>query len=137
MNPPASTPTKTTLCCLVQYRLGAMDRLLGALTARGMVPERFVSAVDAAAQTMQVVFTIACPCEKSLEKLIKVLYKQVYVLDIQLLMAEAVVNDLPGQAGQAAAPVTAVEKPTPVSGKITSIPTASSSLSTRRTAVVR
>ena len=84
---------KNTLCCQIQNRIGALDRLLGALTARGFIPDRFVSAMDPKGKTMQVVFTFDCPgsrteSERTLEKLIKALYKQVYVLDIQLLMAD-------------------------------------------------
>jgi acetolactate synthase small subunit len=84
---------RTTLCCKLQNRIGALDRLLGALTARGFIPERFVSGLDPAGGTMQVVFTFSCPgdkteADKTLEKLIKALYKQVYVLEIQLLMPD-------------------------------------------------
>ncbi len=82
---------KNTLCCLMQNRLGALDRVLGALTARGYLPERFMSTLMEN-QQLQVVLTFDCESEKALEKLIKVLYKQVYVLEIQLVLTEEATN---------------------------------------------
>jgi acetolactate synthase small subunit len=78
---------KNTLCCIVQNRLGALDRVLGMLTARGYMPEKFVSSM-AGNNRMQVLMTFECENEKNLEKLIKALYKQVTVIEIQLIMAK-------------------------------------------------
>jgi acetolactate synthase small subunit len=74
---------KNTLCCVVQNRLGALDRVLGALTYRGMLPEQMVTTVDTCNDSIQIVVTFECDEEKTVEKLVKFLNKQVYVLDIK------------------------------------------------------
>lgn len=74
---------KSNLCCLLQNRLGALDRVLGALTYRGFVPDQFVSNLDARTGHLQVMVSFECENEKTLEKLMKALEKQVYVLEVQ------------------------------------------------------
>ncbi len=72
---------KFTLCCLLQNRLGALDRVLGALTYRGFVPDNFYSTFDQKAGCLQVVVTFECQEESTCQKLVKFLEKQVYVLE--------------------------------------------------------
>lgn len=79
---PASQ-NKNTLCCLLQNRLGALDRFLGALTHRGFLPSAFTSRIDQTNHRLQVMVTFDCEDEQTLEKLVKALYKQVYVLEIR------------------------------------------------------
>jgi acetolactate synthase small subunit len=74
---------KQTLCCLLQNRLGALDRVLGALTHRGFLPEHFVSMFDTANDCLKVMMTFDCEDEKQLEKLMNFLDKQVYVLEVR------------------------------------------------------
>lgn len=67
--------------CKLQNRLGALDRVLLALTHRGIVPERFVTAKDEATNTLEVAVTFQCEEGAMVEKLVKFLQKQVYVLE--------------------------------------------------------
>ena len=71
----------TTLECLVQNRLGALDRILGALTHRGILPRRMETFQDGINNTMCIRVEFACEDSKMLEKLVKFLEKQVYVLN--------------------------------------------------------
>jgi acetolactate synthase small subunit len=79
---------KHTLRCQIQNRLGAMDRLLGTLTMRGYMPEQLNCTTDAATDTMQVVMTFTTQDDRALEKLVKAMHRQVYVMDIQIILAE-------------------------------------------------
>jgi acetolactate synthase small subunit len=100
---------KNTLMCLVQDRLGALDRVLGALTHRGLVPEAFSASRDETSDCLQVTVRFECEEEKSVEKLLKFLNNQVYVLETRLLAEEtlapvmatvpATVSPLPLYAG--------------------------------------
>ncbi len=78
----------THLYCRMQNRLGALDRVLGALTHRGIIPERMVSAV-AENNTLALMFTYARQDEKVTEKLLKFLQKQIYVLEAHTVQPEA------------------------------------------------
>jgi acetolactate synthase small subunit len=73
---------KTTMCCLLQNRMGALERVLEAFTYRGIMPEHLVSTLDPKTGCTQVIVTFECEEEKMLEKLIKFLNKQIYVLEI-------------------------------------------------------
>ncbi len=74
---------KTTLVCTMQNKLGALDRVLGMLTHWGFMMERFESRLEARTNSLRVSFTFECPEEKTLEKLIKAINKQVYVLGVE------------------------------------------------------
>ena len=76
---------KQTLCCLLQNRLGALDRVLGALTLRGILPEQWVTQSDS--NELQVRVTFACNDEHVMALLVKALQKQVYVLQVNVLDA--------------------------------------------------
>lgn len=76
---------KNTICCVLQNRLGALDRVLGALTHRGFLPEEMIVRKDRETNRMRVYLTFDCPEDKILEKLVKFLHKQVYVIEIQWL----------------------------------------------------
>lgn len=84
----------TRLCCTVQNRLGALDRVLGAFTHRGIIPESLMSSVvspSATGQTcLQVMISFLSSDRHGLEKLIKFLKKQVYVIDT------VIVDSIPG-----------------------------------------
>jgi acetolactate synthase regulatory subunit len=80
----AQIPQNQFLCRL-QNRLGAMDRILGALTHRGMVPLAFESNLYPETDEIQVKVTVSCEEEKKMEKLLKFLANQVYVLQVTLL----------------------------------------------------
>ena len=79
-------PITTTLICLAQNRLGALDRVLGLLTARGYIAER-LTASQSNPERLQIMLTLTVENEKALEKLVKAMYKQIYVIEIQMIMA--------------------------------------------------
>lgn len=79
---------KNTMLCLVQDRLGALDRVLGALTHRGWIPESFSARRDEQSGFLQVTLSFECEEEKAVEKLLKFLNNQVYVLETQILGQE-------------------------------------------------
>lgn len=70
-----------TVYCLVQNRLGALDRVLHAWTHRGIIPQQILSTKDERAGTLQIMVAFDIEDRKALEKLVKCLQKQVYVLD--------------------------------------------------------
>ncbi|HEY9746970.1 MAG TPA: hypothetical protein V6C99_12220 [Oculatellaceae cyanobacterium] len=71
-----------TLECRLQSRLGGLDRVLGALTHRGFLPERMETFRDKSNGTICVRVEFACDDAKTVEKLVKFLEKQVYVLEV-------------------------------------------------------
>jgi acetolactate synthase small subunit len=71
---------KNTLCCILQNRLGALDRVLEAMTYRGFIPEQFLSSLDTDTNCLHVTLTYVCADSKTIDKLVKFLNKQVYVL---------------------------------------------------------
>jgi acetolactate synthase small subunit len=72
----------TTLECLVQNRLGALDRVLGALTHRGLLPKRMETFLKGDSNnTVCIRVEFDCNDAKMVEKLVKFLEKQVYVLE--------------------------------------------------------
>lgn len=79
---------KNTYTCTLQNRLGALDRLLGALTHRGFLPEAFSATQDAPNGRLHVQFSFDCEEEKTVEKLVKFLANQVYVLQVSVLEAQ-------------------------------------------------
>jgi acetolactate synthase small subunit len=74
--------------CLTQNRLGAMDRVLGALTHRGIIPQKMVSTLVQDNQ-VEMFFTFQKQDEKTVEKLVKFLQKQVYVIQAYTLESSA------------------------------------------------
>ncbi|MCE3235139.1 MAG: hypothetical protein K0Q50_1319 [Vampirovibrio sp.] len=71
--------TPINLYCLLQNRLGAMDRVLNALTHRGIIPARMVTSANAD-NTLEMMVSFESDDAKALEKLVKFLQKQVYVI---------------------------------------------------------
>ncbi len=76
------------LYCLTQNRLGAIDRVLGALTHRGIIPQRMVSTLSQENQ-VEMFFTFQQQDEKTVEKLVKFLQKQVYVIQAHTVVLSA------------------------------------------------
>ena len=85
----------TNLYCALQDRLGALDRLLGALTHRGIVPQQIVSSRSEDARVLEVSLTFHIDDDKALQKLVKSLQKQIYVLDVRLLGKEPALQAIP------------------------------------------
>lgn len=77
---------KNTLCCLLQNRLGALDRVLGALTYRGILPEQLVSNIDPKSNCIQLIVTFECNEDNAVEKLVKFLNNQIYVLEVERVL---------------------------------------------------
>lgn len=80
-----TTSSKKTICCRLQNRLGALDRVLGAFTHRGFIPHEMVTILDAETGRINCLVTIACDDAMILEKLMKYLDKQIYVVSTDLV----------------------------------------------------
>jgi hypothetical protein len=76
--------SQATIYCKMQNRLGAMDRVLAAFTHRGIIPGRFASSHDEQSRAVELVVTFDCADAKVLDKLVKFLQKQVYVLETKM-----------------------------------------------------
>jgi acetolactate synthase regulatory subunit len=75
--------TTHQLTVTVQAQLGALDRVLGAFTHRGMIPIRFEATLSDDAQTQTVLVTFRCSDEHTVSKLVGFLTKQVQVLSVE------------------------------------------------------
>lgn len=73
---------KRTLVCILQNKLGAMDRILGMLTHWGFLPEQMNAHLDPLSGHLETTFVFACEQEKTFHSLIKYIRKQVYVLRV-------------------------------------------------------
>ena len=79
------TDKRTThLYCLMQNRLGALDRVLAALTHRGLLPQRMVSTLRPD-HGLEILVSFHASDEKMVDKLLKFLQKQVYTLEARTL----------------------------------------------------
>jgi hypothetical protein len=74
-----------TVTCILQARIGGLDRVLGALTHRGWIPTHFESILQEAADTLVVTMQFRTTDVFSVHKLVKFLDKQVYVLSATLV----------------------------------------------------
>lgn len=86
----------TTLQCLVQSRLGGLDRVICAFTHRGIIPAQLFSEKDDSTGVLRVTVSFEGLDARAQEKLVKFLQKQVYVLEAQILEASALVLKAPG-----------------------------------------
>jgi len=65
-----------------QAKLGAMDRVLGALTHRGIIPQQFTcTQVEADILSIESIFR--CENDHVMHKLCKFLDRQVYILSVE------------------------------------------------------
>lgn len=65
-----------------QAKLGAVDRVLGALTHRGIIPETF-SFTQVSEEVLQIETTFHCADDHAMLKLCKFLDRQVYILSVE------------------------------------------------------
>ncbi len=73
---------KRTLIVHTQAKLGAMDRVLGALTHRGIIPQQFTCRqVEADILSIESIFM--CGDDHVMQKLCKFLDRQVYILSVE------------------------------------------------------
>jgi len=76
-----------------------MDRVLNALTHRGIIPQRMMSAIrhegEQGGKSLEIVISFHAGDDKIVEKLVKFLQKQVYTLDVHYANEE---NDAPEAA---------------------------------------
>jgi hypothetical protein len=77
-----------TVTCVLQAKMGGLDRVLGALTHRGWIPTRFESVLQEATDTLVVTMQFRTADMFSVHKLVKFLDKQVYVLSSALVEAD-------------------------------------------------
>jgi len=72
---------KRTLYCTLQNRIGALERLLSALSIRGIQPDEMILTLDAEGAKHHLITHFDCADDKMMELLIKALHRQVYVLE--------------------------------------------------------
>jgi acetolactate synthase regulatory subunit len=80
---PESATQQQRLACRMQNRLGALDRLLGAFTHRGIIPQGFQAQPDASGSEMLCSIRFECDNEHQVRQLVKAIEKQVYVLSVE------------------------------------------------------
>ncbi len=87
LNTAAATITEPlqTITCILQAKMGGLDRVLGAVTHRGWIPTHFESVLCPKTDTLQVTISFCCEDCLSVQKLVKFLEKQVYVLSANLV----------------------------------------------------
>ena len=73
---------KRTLTCTLQNTLGALDRVLGLLTHRGLLPDSFESYFNRPANTIEVKADFDCEQDVEFLKLVKAIEKQITVLSV-------------------------------------------------------
>jgi acetolactate synthase regulatory subunit len=78
------------LTVTVQAQLGALDRVLGALTHRGMIPLQFEATLSDDTQTQTVQVSFVCPDEHTVTKLVGFLTKQVQILSVEHRTLDAI-----------------------------------------------
>ncbi len=81
---PITEPLQTITCTL-QARIGGLDRVLGAITHRGWIPTQFQSVFCAKTDTLSVTMAFHSADLFSVQKLVKFLEKQIYVLSASLV----------------------------------------------------
>ncbi len=72
-----------------QAKLGALDRVLGALTHRGIIPQAF-TCTQVSDSVLLVETTFACADDHVMLKLCKFLDRQVYILSVEDMSASPV-----------------------------------------------
>ncbi len=72
-----------------QAKLGALDRVLGALTHRGIIPQAF-TCTQVSEQVLQIETTFHFADDHAMHKLCKFLDRQVYILSVEDVSASPV-----------------------------------------------
>jgi acetolactate synthase small subunit len=72
-----------------QAKLGAVDRVLGALTHRGIIPQAF-TCTQVSEQVLQIETTFHYADDHAMHKLCKFLDRQVYILSVEDVSASPV-----------------------------------------------
>lgn len=76
--------TAINLYCSLQNRLGALDRVMLAFTHRGIIPTQMFVSQNEENNALEFAITFqSSMSEHDLQKLIKSLQKQIYVLDVR------------------------------------------------------
>jgi acetolactate synthase small subunit len=86
--------TAKTIYCKLQNRLGALDRVLAAFTHRGIIPGHMSASHDEAERMIEITINFDCADCKVLDKLVKFLQKQVYVMETRTLTHDASIEQL-------------------------------------------
>jgi acetolactate synthase small subunit len=82
-----------TVTCVLQARLGGLDRILGAITHRGWIPTHFQSVLCMQTETLSVTISFHSTDSFSVQKLVKFLEKQVQVLSANLVSPDNLRED--------------------------------------------
>jgi acetolactate synthase small subunit len=75
--------TARTLVVHAQAKLGALDRVLGALTHRGIIPTQFQTVLLADQKTLRIESEFHLEDDHVMRKLCKFLDRQVYILTVE------------------------------------------------------
>jgi len=78
---------KNTLYLLIENKFGALERVIGTFTLRGFKIENFVCFPNTDTSLYDLKITINCT-DQQLEKLVKIFYNQIHVLEIKLVLNE-------------------------------------------------
>lgn len=81
--------TKRTIICTAQARLGAMDRIIGAFTHRGFIPNAMTTELQADGRINRVAVSFTCECTHTVEKLVKYLRKQINIIEVEAFTCES------------------------------------------------
>jgi hypothetical protein len=94
--------SQAMIYCKMQNRLGALDRVLAAFTHRGIIPGRFASSHDLKNRAVELVVSFDCTDNRVVDKLVKFLQKQVYMLETKRFAYDAIPEFQPESAPVAA-----------------------------------
>ncbi len=99
-----ANPTKTekTICLFLENKFGALEKVIGTFSLRGFEIENLVCTKNKVSNVLNVKISMICT-DFELEKLVKVLSNQIYVLDIDLTLEGEIEKFQPEfQAGKTA-----------------------------------
>lgn len=76
-----------TLCLFLEDKLGAIERVIGIFTLRGHKIKNLMCTQSKFPNLLDMRISLNCS-DTDLEKLVKVLYNQIHVLEIRLMMED-------------------------------------------------
>lgn len=82
-----------TLCLFLENRLGALERVIGTFTMRGHKIENLICAQSENPGLFDIRVSLKCS-DRDLEKMVKTLYNQIHVLQVNLLNEESTSSSL-------------------------------------------
>jgi len=111
MTNPQSLPAPRTLSITCQNRPGAMNRVLDALSHRGILPHALMSALDPETGYLRLLISFKFDDTRAFEKLVKALQAQVMILTVQPMISSREAATLSKAASDAFLSPTATKAP--------------------------